>query len=274
MTDPSNSLSTAPKLSRFEKPPLVGWLILVAVLTFVIGSFRTVEIAPDRVARGFSRVLQIGREMIPPRVDRIVPLIQQTLITLQIAMLGTLIGIGLSLVAGKYACRHLASRWMATAIRSFVAVVRTVPELIWGLLFVACFGLGPFAGVLAVAADTFGFCGRFFTEAFDDVEDRDLEGLRGLGASPFGQFLALIVPQSLPNLIHTSLYALERAVRASIVLGLVGAGGIGVELDVAMRLFRYDEASTIMLLILVLVLLIERISELVRRRIRPYSQAS
>jgi phosphonate transport system permease protein len=189
-------------------------------------------------------------------------------------MLGTLIGIGLSLVAGKYACRHLASRWMATAIRSFVAVVRTVPELIWGLLFVACFGLGPFAGVLAVAADTFGFCGRFFTEAFDDVEDRDLEGLRGLGASPFGQFLALIVPQSLPNLIHTSLYALERAVRASIVLGLVGAGGIGVELDVAMRLFRYDEASTIMLLILVLVLLIERISELVRRRIRPYSQAS
>lgn len=274
MIDAAQSNSRSFAIPRFEKPPLLGWLFLIAVLTFVVGSFRTVEIAPERVSRGFARVVQISREMFPPRVDRIVPLIQQALITLQIATLGTLLGIGVSLVAGNYACRHVSHPGLTSSIRSCIAIVRTVPELIWGLLFVACFGLGPFAGVLAVAADTFGFCGRFFTEAFDDVEDRELEGLRGLGATPFGQFLALILPQSIPNLVHTSLFALERSVRASIVLGLVGAGGIGVELDVAMRLFRYDEASTVMLLILVLVLLIERISESVRRQIRPYSQAS
>ena len=274
MIDAAQSNSRSFVIPRFEKPPLLGWLFLIAVLTFVAGSFRTVEIAPERVSRGFARVFQIGREMFPPRVDRIVPLIQQALITLQIATLGTLLGIGVSLVAGNYACRHVSHPRLTSSIRSCIAIVRTVPELIWGLLFVACFGLGPFAGVLAVAADTFGFCGRFFTEAFDDVEDRELEGLRGLGATPFGQFLALILPQSIPNLVHASLFALERSVRASIVLGLVGAGGIGVELDVAMRLFRYDEASTVMLLILVLVLLIERISESVRRQIRPYSQAS
>lgn len=265
----SSALASVP---RFERPPLVGWLVLVAALALVVGSFRSVEIAPSRVARGFSRVAEIGREMIPPRFDRIVPLIQQALITLQIATLGTLIGSGFSFVAGKYACRHLAHPFVSILIRSFVAVVRTIPELVWGLLFVACFGLGPFAGVLAVAADTFGFCGRFFTEAFDDVADRDLEGLRGLGASPLGQFLAIIVPTSLPNLVHVSLYALERAVRASIVLGLVGAGGIGVELDVAMRLFRYDEASTVMILILSLVLCIEQVSETVRSVIRPHTQ--
>lgn len=253
---------------RFSKQPLSRWIATVALIFFLVGSLRSVEIDGTRVLRGANRIIQIIDEMFPPKLSRVPKLIEQAFVTLQIASLGTLLGVVSSLTLGRFACRHISARWQSLFFRSFVGVIRTIPELIWGLLFVAAFGLGPLAGMLAVAADTFGFCGRFFTEAFDDVEEKELEGLRALRATSAGLFYALILPRTFPTLVHTSLYALERSVRASIVLGLVGAGGIGVELDVAMRLFRYDEASTIMLIILVMVLAIEQISEWIRVGVR------
>lgn len=268
MTDAHDQKKVENEFPRFERQPIVRWLLIVASVIFVLGSLRSAEVDGARIWRGAARVVHIADEMIPPRVSRISILLKQTLVTLQIATLGTLVGVIASLGLGRYACRHTSPRWLGFILRSVVGIVRTIPELIWGLLFVASFGLGPFAGVLAVAADTFGFCGRFFTEAFDDIEDKELEGLRAFGVSTSGLFAALILPRAFPTVVHTSLYSLERAVRASIVLGLVGAGGIGVELDVAMRLFRYDEACTIMLIILALVLTIERASESIRRSVR------
>lgn len=272
MDDENRQPNGTTPIPRFRRQPLIRWTVTVALIFFLVGSLRSIDVDGSRVLRGANRIAQIFDEMFPPKLSRLPKLIEQALVTLQIASLGTLLGVLSSLILGRYACRHTCPRWQSLFFRSSVGIIRTIPELIWGLLFVAAFGLGPLAGMLAVAADTFGFCGRFFTEAFDDVEEKELEGLRALGVSSSGLFYALILPRTFPTLVHTSLYALERSVRASIVLGLVGAGGIGVELDVAMRLFRYDEASTIMLIVLAMVLAIEQISEWIRVGVRRPTQ--
>jgi phosphonate transport system permease protein len=148
-----------------------------------------------------------------------------------------------------------------------VALFRTVPDLVWALLFVIAVGLGPFAGTLALVADTIGFCGRFFAEAMEEAEDGPQEALMALGASRLGVVASAVIPAVLPSMINSSLFALERAVRSSVVLGLVGAGGIGIELKVAFDMFQYDLAGTIILAIFALVLAVERLSAWARRRI-------
>jgi phosphonate transport system permease protein len=147
-----------------------------------------------------------------------------------------------------------------------IAVCRTVPDLVWALLFVAIVGLGPFAGVLAIAVDKIGFCGRFFAEAMEEADRRPQEALRALGAAPAAVIAGAVLPTATPGLINATLFALEKATRSSVVLGLVGAGGIGIELQVSMDMFRYDEAATIILAILGLVIAVEQISAWLRRR--------
>ena len=150
--------------------------------------------------------------------------------------------------------------------------MRSVPDLVWALFFVVSVGLGPFAGTLALMVDATGFCSRFFAEALEEVEREPQEALAALGAGPLSRLFCAVVPAALPSLVNTSLYALEKATRASVVLGLVGAGGIGIELKVSMDMFRYAEAATIILAIFVLVMTVEQVSTYIRRRIMGASQ--
>jgi phosphonate transport system permease protein len=147
-----------------------------------------------------------------------------------------------------------------------IAICRTVPDLVWALLFVAIVGLGPFAGVLAILVDKIGFCGRFFAEAMEEADRRPQEALRALGASPLGVIAGAVIPSATPGMINAALFSLEKATRSSVVLGLVGAGGIGIELQVSMDMFRYDEAATIIFSILVLVVCVEQASAWLRSR--------
>lgn len=138
-----------------------------------------------------------------------------------------------------------------------------MPDLVWALLFVIAVGLGPFAGTLALVVDTVGYCGRFFAEAMEDTDPGPEEALAALGASRAG----VLACAALPALVAASLFALERSVRGSVVLGPVGAGGVGIELKVALDMFQYDEALTIIAAVVVLVLLVEAASGAARRRI-------
>jgi phosphonate transport system permease protein len=115
--------------------------------------------------------------------------------------------------------------------------------------------------------DTIGFCGRFFAEAMEECDRGPQEALAAAGAGKAAIVFAAVIPAAMPSFVNTSLFAFEKAVRSSVVLGLVGAGGIGIELKVAMDLFRYDEAATIILCIFALVLLVEQMSARIRRRI-------
>jgi phosphonate transport system permease protein len=206
--------------------------------------------------------------MLPPSLERLGPVSAALLQTFQMAVAGTAIGCALSLPLAIVATRHLSPHPVVyQLVRFVIAVCRTVPDLIWALVFVAIVGLGPFAGVLAILVDKIGFCGRFFAEAMEEADRRPQEALRALGASPGGVILGAVIPAAIPSMVNTTLFSLEKATRSSVILGLVGAGGIGIELQVSMDMFRYDEAATIILAILALVIAVEQASAWLRRRL-------
>ena len=148
-----------------------------------------------------------------------------------------------------------------------VTLSLSVPDLVWALIFVIMVGLGPFAGTLAIMVDTIGFCARFFAESMEEVDPSPQESLTALGASRTGVVFCSIIPATLPAFVNTSLFALEKATRSSVILGLVGAGGIGIELKVSMDMFEYSEAATIIIAIFLLVLAVEQVSSRLRNRI-------
>lgn len=184
------------------------------------------------------------------------------------AIMGTLVGVVLSIPLAILSARGLlGSQLINWPARALVALFRTVPDLVWSLIFVIAVGLGPFAGTLAIAVNTAGFCGRFFAEAMEDVDKGPADSLRAQRVRCFDTVFCAVIPAAMPAIVTTSLFALEKSTRSSVILGLVGAGGIGIKLKVAMDLFDYPRAATIILMIFALVVIVEQASSLVRGRI-------
>jgi phosphonate transport system permease protein len=257
---------------RFERPGALHFVAYVALLAFVVWSFQGAGWSFSALVSGGPALADFLSRSWPPSLERLPQLSKALLETFQMALAGTLIGIVLSLPLAVLAAKGLTrssllSRAVYTSSRLLIALFRTVPDLVWALVFVIAVGLGPFAGTLAIAVDTVGFCGRFFAEAMEDVEKGPAEALTAAGASRFDTIFCAVVPAAMPSFITTSLFALEKATRSSVVLGLVGAGGIGIELKVAMDFFDYQLAMTIILMIFVLVLCVERLGTLARSRI-------
>lgn len=257
---------------RFERPGVLHFTAYVALIAFVIWSFQGAGWSFSTLVSGGPALADFLSRAWPPSLDRLPQLSKALVETFQMALAGTIIGIVLSLPLAILAARGLTrqtmvSRSIYTAARLLIALFRTVPDLVWALVFVIAVGLGPFAGTLAIAVDTIGFCGRFFAESMEDVEKGPSEALTAAGAGRLDTIFCAVVPAAMPSFITTSLFALEKATRSSVVLGLVGAGGIGIELKVAMDFFDYQLAMTIILMIFVLVLCVERLGTLARSRI-------
>jgi phosphonate transport system permease protein len=151
--------------------------------------------------------------------------------------------------------------------RGLVSLLRSVPELVWALIFVAAVGLGPFAGALALVFHSVGMLGRLFAEVIEDMDMGPVEALALTGATRTQVFTHAVIPGVLPTLLGISLYRFDENLRSSVLLGFVGAGGIGFELLSSMNLFEYREVSVIVLIVLVLVIGAERGSALLRRRL-------
>lgn len=260
--------AAVPVPPRFARASPLGFVLAVAAAALVLASLAGADVSPARLAEGIPRAADMAARMFPPDLDRLGPILLSLLETFQMAVAGTAIGVLLSLPLAVLASRRLGPGAAArAAARGLVALFRTVPDLVWALLFVIAVGLGPFAGTLALVVDTVGYCGRFFAEAMEDTDPGPEEALAALGASPAGVLACAVLPAALPALVAASLFALERSVRGSVVLGLVGAGGVGIELKVALDMFQYDEALTIIAAVFVLVLLVEAASGAARRRI-------
>lgn len=253
---------------RFAKPSILAYILFVAVVAFVIASIDHVDLSLDRLARGFPGILRILDQMFPPEIDRLGSIGGALLETFQMAVVGTILGVIISLPMAILAARGLSPHPLVYhTARSIISFFRTVPDLIWALFFVIAVGLGPAAGTLAIMIDTIGFCGRFFAEAMEESDKGPPEALSAIGASRTGMIFSAVIPQAFPSFIATALFSLEKATRSSVVLGLVGAGGIGIELKVAMDLFSYDLACTIIICVFLLVLVVERGSSWLRARI-------
>jgi phosphonate transport system permease protein len=188
--------------------------------------------------------------------------------TILIAYLGTLIGAGGAFLMSSLAAANLApSTALRWSIKRIFEFCRTVPDLVFALMFVSAFGLGPFAGILAISIHTFGTLGKLFTEALENIDLKPVEGVRSTG----GRFAEIVRFGALPQVMSTfasyTLLRFEINVRSGSVVGMVGAGGIGQDLFVAIRKFYYTDVSAILLMIIVCVAIIDLVTERVRHRL-------
>ena len=202
-----------------------------------------------------------------------------TLETLAIATAGMALALGVALPCALLATRAMSlsalSRggrpaWWAQAlrwpVRGWLIVLRSIPEIVWALLFVRAVGLGPTAGVLAIAITYAGMLGKVYAEIFESVDPLPARALLGTGASRLQAFLYGVLPQATGEMLSYSVYRWECAIRASVVMGFVGAGGLGQQMDLSMRMFAGGEVASMLLTFLALVLLADLLSRMLRWR--------
>lgn len=255
--------------SRYPKISTLSFVLWVTVAAVVIVSIGQVGPSFGQLADGLPGMLNLLDRMLPPNTDSefLMRVGVKMLETMQIALAGAVIGIALSLPIGWLAAKGVSPVGrFSHFFKAFISLLRTVPDLVWALLFVVTVGLGAVAGTLTIIVDTIGFCGRFFAEAIESAEKEPQEALSAVGANKISILIGAILPDAAPSMINSSLFALEQAVRSSVVLGLVGAGGIGQELKAAFDLFQYANASMIIIVIFVLVLIMEYLTDLLRSR--------
>lgn len=257
--------------SRFRSISALQFVLWVTIGAIIIASITEVSPSPQRIVDGIPRIGKLLDRMLPPETDPsfLVRMAWRLVETIQIAIAGTVLGVLLSLPIAWFSARGVTPvPWASFVFKGLVSFFRTVPDLVWALIFVVTVGLGAVAGTMTIMVDTIGFCGRFFAEAMEDSDKEPQEALRAIGASQFNVLTSCVIPASLPSLINTTLFAFEMAVRSSVVLGLVGAGGIGQELKSAFDLFQYQKASAIILAIFIIVIAMEWITDHLRQKVK------
>jgi phosphonate transport system permease protein len=246
---------------------------VVALLTWVAASEATgiglVASLADTIERGIpQRTREILAQIPRPAFEDAHATYDPFLDTLAMAVIGTVIGCLLALLVAFGASAITAGGRIRFGVtKSIMSLVRSVPDIMWALVFVSAVGTGTISGVLALVLFNIGVVAKLLAETIDAVDTGPLEAADAAGAGLIARARAAVFPQVLPNYLAFSLYAFELNVRASAVLGLVGAGGIGVLLNLARNQFRYDRVSLIVVEIFVFVFVAEFISISLRRRL-------
>jgi phosphonate transport system permease protein len=263
--------------------------VVLGISTLVLLSlcWRIAEVDPAELfaSKNSSAVWNFVRQLFPPDLSPafLIIVARAALQTIVIAIASTVLSVVAGLILGYFATPVLwergvmfagdptrVSTYMQTIfsrlVRAALGFLRAVPDLVWGLFFVVAVGLGALAGTLALAISYTGVLGRVYAHLFEDIDLRAPEALQAAGATRAQVFLRAIWPQALPNVTAYTLYSFECCVRAAAVLGFIGAGGIGYEINLSMRLFQYDQVLTLIIALVIIVALSEGLSRMVRRR--------
>jgi len=244
---------------------LVACLLVVCAAALTITGFFDAA----RFAEGIPALAQLFSEMIPPDFSRWQHWLRPLLDTLAMSIAGTILAVILSLPLALLAAPNTtpfpALGYVARLLLSFL---RSVPELILGIIFVAAVGFGALPGVLALALHSVGMVGKFYAEAIEHVDPRPLEAARAAGATRIQVITHAVLPQVLPQMADITIYRWEYHFRASTVLGIVGAGGIGFELIAALRLISYDQVAAILITILACVVVVDSLGAMLRKRLK------
>ncbi len=220
----------------------------------------------ERLARGVRNLGILGSEMLPPDVG-ILPTVGAALWeTVEMSFAGTLLGFLASLPLSVLGTRRLFSSWVSSFARFIAAGIRTVPVLLWAIIFVILVGLGPLAGTLGIAAYTVGYLAKIYADLFEGTDPEIIEAVQSTGASKLQLVRFVIVPEAANAILAQVLFMLEYNIRASSVLGFVGAGGLGFVIQIYLQSLDYQRLATILLLVLVIVLVMDGISAWLRRR--------
>ncbi len=193
--------------------------------------------------------------------------LEQMWLTVEMALWGTFIAVVIAIPLGLLGARNIAPIWVVQPVRRILDILRALNELVIGAVFVVAVGLGPFAGVMALAVNTGGVLGKLFSEAVEAIDPRPVEGVRATGASRLQVVVWGVIPQVAPLWTSYALYRFESNTRSATVLSLIGAGGIGQVLFDAINGFNYAVAAAIMIVIVVAVSLIDLLSQAMRKRL-------
>ena len=210
---------------------------------------------------------EFGRSFLHPDFTNWKIYISAMWLTIQIALWGTLLAILLAVPLGLAAARNVAPPWIQQPVRRVLDLLRAVPDLVVGTIFIVAVGLGPFAGVLAIAVNTGGVLGKLFSEAVETIVTRPVEGVRATGAAPLQEVVWGVIPQVAPLWTSYALYRFESNSRSATVLGLIGAGGIGQLLFDSLNGFAYSQTAAIVIVIVAAVSLIDLLSQAMRSRL-------
>lgn len=260
-------LQPSPQHPRRERT--ARWAFGIGVLLATGFAFVSLRINPFTMVTSAPDIISAAARLVPPDFGRVgTQLWEAVLQTLAIGVLATAAGIVLSIPLGLLAARAVAPHpWLAWAARGLMLVVRSVPELILAVVFVAAVGLGPVAGVCALGIGSIGFLGKLVADAAEEIDLRQVEAVRAVGGGRWQVLFSAVLPQLLPSLIGSSLYLLDVNIRQSTVLGIVGAGGVGFLLYEAVRTLNFEVAGAIILIVFVIVYLIERLSGWIRSQV-------
>lgn len=221
------------------------------------------------LANGVPAIATLIGESLPPDFTNAMDWVSPLLDTLAMSIAGTAIAVSASVPLAFLAARNTSPHPVVFHVtRTILNALRSVPELIMGIIFVAAVGFGALPGVLALGLHSIGMVGKFFAEAIEHVDDAPVEAADASGATRFQVLWHAVLPQVLPQFADVSIYRWEYNFRASTVMGMVGAGGIGFELMGSLRIMQYQEVSAILLVILVMVTMVDSLSGYLRKKFK------
>ncbi len=244
---------------------ILVWGGIAIVLIYSIGDVDLGNLS--RLVTNAESVQRFASELLRPDFTNIGLYVSQMWLTVQIAMWGTGLAVLLAIPFGLVCSRNISPPWLQQPMRLLMNLLRSIPDLVIGTFFIVAVGLGPFAGVLALAINTGGVLAKLFSEAVEAIDRGPVEGVRATGAAPLQEVVWAVIPQVAPLWASYALYRFESNSRAATVLGLIGAGGIGQVLFESLNAFAYQELSTIIIVIIVAVSLIDLLSQAMRSRL-------
>ena len=243
-------------------------LLWGGIAVALIVSFTDVDLPNlPRLASNSSSMEALGRDLLRPDFGDWRLFVTQMFQTIQIALWGTFLAVFMAIPLGLAAARNIAPAWVVWPVRRVMDMLRSIPDLVIGLLFVVAVGLGPLAGVLAISLNTAGVLAKLFSEAVESIDKGPVEGVRATGGSGLHEIVWGVIPQVAPLWTSFALYRFESNSRAATVLGLIGAGGIGQVLFDRMNAFAFREVAAIVVVIIVAVTLIDTLSQIMRKRL-------
>ncbi|MGA2992098.1 MAG: phosphonate ABC transporter, permease protein PhnE [Candidatus Korobacteraceae bacterium] len=240
----------------------LAWGTVIAVLVW---AWRGAEMRPMLLVKDSGNMLKFAIDFFPPDFRDWKYYIEQMAVTIQIAIWGTLLAMVLAVPFGLLASKNVAPWWLYQPVRRALDAARAINEMMFAMLFVVVVGMGPFAGVLALFVHTTGILAKLFSEAVEAIDPRPVEGIRVTGASAIEEITFGIIPQVLPLWVSYSLYRFESNVRSASVVGMVGAGGVGMVLWEIIQGFQFRQTCAVILIVIATCSLIDMGSAHVRK---------
>jgi phosphonate transport system permease protein len=256
LADPSGGIR------RPGLPTLLLWGALLGILAW---SWQGAEMRPLALVSDSANMAKYAADFFPPDFADWRIYVAEMIVTVQVAVWGTLLAVICAIPLGLLSSSNIAPPWLYQPVRRLMDAARAINEMVFAMLFIVAVGLGPFAGVLALWVHTTGILAKLFSEAVEAIDPHPVEGIRATGANVLEEIVYGVIPQVMPLWVSYTLYRFESNVRSASVVGMVGAGGIGVVLYEVIRSFQYAQTSAVMVIVIVFVTAIDLVSARIRK---------